>query len=97
MAGLVRRGSGTTSHHSDRNPDEWNSSSHASAIGIDFRFVLRADDLRRCLGRRLEPAKGHGADGPGRFATGPSALHGYGLEHHRTDLLVRAKEHQPAD
>ena len=97
MAGQGRRGGRTTSHDSDRNPDERNSASLASSIGIDLRSVLRPADLRRQLEQRLEPAEGHGADGSGRFAAGPSALHGHRLEYDRTDLLVRAEEHQSAD
>ncbi len=97
VAGPGRRGGGATGHDSDRNPDERNSSSHASPLGIDFRLVLRPDDLRRQLGQRLEPAEGPGADGSSRFAAGPSALHGHGLEHDGTDLLVRAEKHESSD
>ena len=68
VAGPGRRGSGAAGHDSDRNSDERNSASVASAVRVDFRSLLRAADLRRQLGQRLEPAEGAGADGASRSA-----------------------------
>ena len=57
VAGPRRRGGGAAGHDSDRDPDERDSASVAPAVRVDLRAVVRADDLRRQLGQRLEPRR----------------------------------------
>src|SRR5580692_7406779 len=94
MARALRRGNGTASLGSRRNPGVWDSTSHDGAVGVDFRSFPDYVDLRRPIHRRMEPPEGARKAHAGQYAGGGAATNRDRLEPHGADLLVYAPEHK---
>src|ERR1700730_5815190 len=94
MAGSSGGRGGTTSHHSHRDSDEWNTALGASSLGLAIRTIQRDAYFRRQFRKRLEPAESAGKivsnHAPQRFATSD----GDGLEPGWANLFLSSEEHK---